>query len=74
MDTLQQRFAGHVRARRESLGLSTSLCAEAAGVSEIAWRKWEQGVRWPSADSLQAIAAALDTTPGQLLDGPRPAK
>lgn len=74
MDTLQQRFAGHVRTRRESLGLAVEDCATAAGVTAVAWWKWESGARWPGAESLQAIAIALDTTPGQLLDGPRPAK
>lgn len=60
-------LAAAIRERRGRRNRSTSEAATAAGCSEVAWRKWEAGERWPGPESLAAIARALGCRPRDLL-------
>lgn len=65
----QQRFGQNVRGRRQELGLSQEDLAHRAGMHFTAISKLERGEREPRLHTIVAVAAALDATPAQLLDG-----
>lgn len=67
---LQTRLAANVRAYRLSRGYSYAEVAERSGLSEIAWRKIENGERWAGPDTLAALALALRVEPATLLREP----
>jgi transcriptional regulator with XRE-family HTH domain len=54
---------------RESYGLSRAELAEKAGTSFATIRRVERGLHAPRYATLRKIAAALDVSPGYLLDG-----
>jgi transcriptional regulator with XRE-family HTH domain len=64
---LQAVFAANLRKAREAARLSVPEAAERAELSMDAWYKLERGERWPSAANLAAVAAAVDSTPSELL-------
>ena len=59
----------HIAARRRALGLTQGQLAERLDVSFQAVSQWERGETAPELTRLYDIAAALETTPGALLDG-----
>lgn len=59
-----------VRARRTELGLSQRELTRRAGVAQPYARYWETGKRRPSTGQLRRLAAALNTTPADLLGEP----
>ncbi|GAA3162696.1 hypothetical protein GCM10010466_62040 [Planomonospora alba] len=58
-----------VSARRESLGLSRERLAERAGIDPGYLAYLEESAASPAAETVQRLAAALDTTPEELLGG-----
>lgn len=62
----------HIAARRRALGLTQGQLAERLDVSFQAVSQWERGETTPELARLYDIAAALETTPGALLDGREP--
>lgn len=60
-------FGGMVRARRRAVGLTLAELSERAGLSANYLQTIEAGTRDVSLSSLEAIATALDVTPGELL-------
>lgn len=70
-DTIRKKIGSHIRRRREELGMSQEELAHATGrKSRSAISKIELGENDVSQSALMEIAKALDTTPGELLDGP----
>lgn len=62
-------FGARVRARRQELGLSQEAAAEQIGVHWTYLGQVERGQRSARVENILKLAAGLQTTPGQLLDG-----
>ncbi|WP_040597839.1 helix-turn-helix domain-containing protein [Patulibacter medicamentivorans] len=62
-------FAGALTEARAATGLTRAEVAALLGVAELTYRRWEQGQTEPTVSQLPALAAALGTTPTQLLTG-----
>ncbi|MFB7908094.1 helix-turn-helix domain-containing protein [Kitasatospora sp. NPDC056076] len=60
-----------IETARHAAGLTRRQVHEASGVSISMLRKVEDGERWPSDAVLDALAQAVQTTPEELLAGPR---
>jgi transcriptional regulator with XRE-family HTH domain len=58
-----------ITAHREALGMSQSELARRAGVDRVNLNRIERGYHVPHAATLEAIAAALGTTPERLREG-----
>jgi transcriptional regulator with XRE-family HTH domain len=67
--TLVKKLGEAVRQRREALGLSQESLAEAAAFDRTYISLIERGQRNPSFTNLCRLAAALDTSPSDLLQG-----
>ena len=52
---------------RKNLGLTQKALAEKLHVTDKAVNKWERGINFPDLGSMESLAAALNTTPAQLL-------
>lgn len=61
-------FGGRVRAAREAQGLTQEQVAERSGVHATEVSRIEAGKRDPKVSTLLRLAAALETSPGSLLD------
>lgn len=66
MGKLAEQFGQGIRARRKSLRLTQGQLGEASGLSEEWVRRLERGAGAPSFDALEALAAALGTSVGEL--------
>lgn len=64
-----EAFGARVRARRQELGLSQEAAAEQIGVHWTYLGQVERGQRSARVENILKLAAGLQTTPGQLLDG-----
>jgi len=53
--------------RRKALGLTQKQLADRLHVTDKAVSKWERGINFPDLYLMEALAAALDTTPAILL-------
>lgn len=62
---------GLISARRKELGLSQSALAERLHVTDKAVSRWETGRGMPAIDTLEPLAAALELSVSELLDGRR---
>ncbi|OZG27692.1 transcriptional regulator [Williamsia sp. 1138] len=62
-------FGARVRARRLELGWSQEVAAQEIGVHWTHLGQVERGQRSARVENILRIAAGLQTTPGQLLDG-----
>lgn len=62
-------FGERVRARREELGLTQEAAAERIGCHWTYLGQIERGQRSARVENVVILAAGLDTTPGQLMDG-----
>ena len=67
MASLAERFGRAVRAERIRQGLSQEGLAELAGVDRTYISGLERGRRNPALSTVEQIAKALSTEPGQLL-------
>jgi transcriptional regulator with XRE-family HTH domain len=61
------RLAANVRRLREAAGYSIDGLAERAGVSAITVRSVEKQKRWPSPNTLEALAKVLAVSPADLI-------
>ena len=68
-----EAMAGFICALRKEKGLTQKQLAQMLNVTDKAVSKWERGQGCPDITLLPALAAALDATPGELLDGARAA-
>lgn len=66
MAKLAERFGAEVRTRRKARRLTQAQLAEAASMSEEWLRRLERGAGAPSFDALEALAAALGASVGDL--------
>ena len=66
---LKLRVGTNIRRHRERRKLTITQCATLAGVTEIGWRKYEAGERWPQPEQWEAVAGALRVSPATLLLG-----
>lgn len=62
-------FGDRLRARRNELGWSQEVAAQEIGVHWTYLGQVERGQRSARIENVVRIAAGLQTTPGQLLDG-----
>lgn len=62
-------FGARLKQIREGRGVSQQQLADAAGVSLRAVSHWEQGLRSPSWDAVQAVCRALDVDCTVFQDG-----
>ncbi|WP_270485995.1 helix-turn-helix domain-containing protein [Gordonia jacobaea] len=62
-------FGERVRARRHELGWSQEQAADHIGIHWTHLGQVERGQRSSRIENVLKIAAGLDTTPGQLMDG-----
>lgn len=60
-------LAARIRGRRAELDLTQEELADKAGVNKDTIFRYENETFMPSAESLNALAQALDTTPNYLL-------
>lgn len=67
---LRRRFSSRLRDLRVQAGLSQDRLAEAAGISPQAVAAFEQGERFPRAETLALLADALGVDPASLLVAP----
>jgi transcriptional regulator with XRE-family HTH domain len=78
----KQSFADRLKQLREAAGLTQPQLAERAGMNQFGIAKLEQGVRHPTWETVQALAAALgvsceafqDQVPSRQAEPPPPAK
>ncbi len=63
----QARFATRLRTARTRAGITQRNAASSAGVTELSWRRWEQGLRAPKLWRVEKIASALGCTLAELL-------
>lgn len=63
----EQRIAGRIKARRRGMGLTLEGLSSASGVSRAMISRIERGEASPTAALLDRVAAALETTIGQLV-------
>lgn len=66
---IDQRLGERIRARRLSIGLSQEVLAERVGVTFQQVQKYEKGVNRIAASRLFSLAAALEMSVPELLDG-----
>jgi len=64
----QRRVGAEIARRREAKGLTAYALARAAGVEPVVVRYTEAGERDPRLSTLDALAAALGTTAGKILE------
>lgn len=64
--TIQRILGESLRARRDALGLSLRAVAERAAISPAHLSEVERGRKEPSLAKLDALAGALETTPGEV--------
>lgn len=62
-------YGKRIRAARKATGITQKQLAEKIGVAEITIQQYERGIRTPKVDTLQRIAAALETSIDSLLNG-----
>jgi transcriptional regulator with XRE-family HTH domain len=62
-------FAQNVRARRKTLKLTQEAAADRASMEASYWSRIERGKTDPGIRMVSRVAAALETTPAQLLAG-----
>ena len=55
-----------LRTAREASGKTQRQVADEAGVTEVAYQRYEYGDRVPNAITVQRLASALNTTVGEL--------
>lgn len=67
LDAHRRTLTRNLRVARAAANLTQETTARRAGLSRQAYQNIEQGKAWPRLDRLIAIAAALDTTPADLL-------
>lgn len=65
-------FGRNVRRLRDAAGVSQEELAFRAGMKRTYLSDLERGTRNPSVRALGRLAEALNVTPSQLLEGPRP--
>jgi len=63
------QFGDRVRSRRRELGWSQETAAVQCGVHWTYLGQVERGQRTPRLENILKLAAGLETTPGELLDG-----
>ena len=66
-DQLRDTMRSNVKTRRQELGLTQSVAAGKAGLTQAFWAQIESGQRSPRLDILADIATALNTTPDAIL-------
>ena len=66
---VRRGLGGNISRRSRELGISRVDCAMRAGVSVSAVAALERGERQPLVSTLLMMAAALDWTPTEILDG-----
>lgn len=67
MESTTKALSENVSKRRSKLGMTQSMLAEKAGFSLNMIQKVEYQKSWPSPDTLEKIASALDCEPWELL-------
>lgn len=65
---IQLTLAANIRAIRARLDISQQDLAERSGCHQAHISHYEKGRVWPKPDRLEALAAALGTTPAKLLE------
>ena len=63
-------IGARIEARRKVLGMTQEELAAAIGTNQKQISRWENGDNSPTAESIEAIAAALDLYPAQLFNYP----
>lgn len=58
-----------IRARRKELKLTQAVLSKLVGVNRVTVTGWESGDYEPGGSNLQALAAALETTPNWIITG-----
>jgi transcriptional regulator with XRE-family HTH domain len=66
---ISERFGANLRGRRRLLDLSQEQLARLASLHRTAIGMLEQGERMPRIDTLLKLAASLEATPNDLLEG-----
>lgn len=64
---LKEVLRENIKARRLELGLTQTVAAERAGIASAYWSQIEGGKRTPDIDTIEAMAAALQTKGPALL-------
>jgi transcriptional regulator with XRE-family HTH domain len=70
MSELRRLLSANLKALRHRWGFSQAELAERGGVSVSYVGELEVGVKWPSAETLERLAAALHVQPYQLFLSP----
>lgn len=68
MDKYIEAAAGSLRAAQARAKMTNTALAEAAGIPAVTLRRYLQGERDTPVSAIFKIAAALDISPGALLD------
>jgi transcriptional regulator with XRE-family HTH domain len=66
---LQNNLAGHIKHLRSMAGITQAALAQRSGLSKNQIARIESGAANPTLSSIQALATALDVTPGLLFGG-----
>ena len=68
MDAAVKQFGKNLRAARQARGWTQEELADKSGLAAVQVSRVERGVREIRLTTLLRLVAALETTPGQLLD------
>lgn len=71
MNKCSKDYGNYIRDRRQKMGLTQEEVAQKLGISQVAYGRYELGVREPNFSLILKIAEVLDFKPGEFFDNYR---
>ena len=69
MSDISKDYGNFIKERRTARGLSQAEVAKKLGISQVAYGRYELGVREPNFDLIIKIACILEFNPSEFFDG-----
>ena len=71
MNECSVRYGNFIKERRQKMGLTQEEVAKKLGISQVAYGRYELGLREPKFELLLAVSEVLDFKPGEFFDNYR---
>ena len=71
MNKCSKDYGNYIKQRRSNLGLTQEEVAEKIGISQVAYGRYELGMREPNFSLILKISEVLDFKPGEFFDNYR---
>lgn len=68
MNKCSKDYGNYIKQRRSNLGLTQEEVAEKLGISQVAYGRYELGMREPNFSLILKISEILDFKPGEFFD------